>query len=78
MMALVRTWRNREQRYRLVGKRCRQCHNLIFPSEGECPRCSDQARSQIAQSLGSTADWTPIVFEAPASMREHLYVNRGA
>ena len=32
-------WRTIPQRYRLTGKRCRECGRISFPPKGICPSC---------------------------------------
>lgn len=38
-MEIVRHWRLKRQRYRLIGEECPHCEEKIFPPRDICPRC---------------------------------------
>lgn len=55
----ARWWRNKQQRYGLVGEVCPHCEHKIFPPRDVCPYCGDEARSTIqAVALDETGDTT--------------------
>lgn len=45
--SIPRIWRNKKQRYGLVGEVCTHCDKKIFPPRDVCPYCGDEARSTI-------------------------------
>jgi len=39
MSSTVEAWRLRAQMYRMVGERCTDCNEFIFPPRDVCPNC---------------------------------------
>lgn len=40
----ARWWRNKQQRYGLVGEVCPHCEHKIFPPRDVCPNCGGEAK----------------------------------
>ncbi len=45
--SIPRIWRNKKQRYGLVGEVCPHCDHKIFPPRDVCPYCGDESRETI-------------------------------
>lgn len=45
-MEVPRYWRQRKQRYSLVGETCPTCKSQVFPPRAVCPYCSEANRQQ--------------------------------
>jgi uncharacterized OB-fold protein len=43
-MEIPRYWRERKQRYSLVGETCPVCNSQVFPPREVCPYCSEAKR----------------------------------
>jgi len=41
-MDIPRYWRLKNQRYRMRGKKCKDCGNLSFPPRIVCPKCKSR------------------------------------
>ena len=36
---VVRTWRSMQERYNLIGSKCKTCGTVYFPARSVCPEC---------------------------------------
>jgi len=64
-MDIPRYWRLKEHRYRLQGKKCKECGNLSFPSRLVCRKCkSRNAESFEFKGKGTLYSYTEI-YQAP-------------
>ena len=45
--SIPRIWRNKQQRYTLVGEVCPHCDHKMFPPRDVCPYCGDEAKETI-------------------------------
>ncbi len=43
-MEVPRIWRERKQRYSLVGQECPHCDEKLFPPRDVCPSCGGETR----------------------------------
>ena len=65
-MEVPRYWRNRNQRYTLVGEVCPHCEVKIFPPRDVCPSCGQDAKTKFTFSgKGEVYSYTTIT-DAPA------------
>lgn len=53
-MEVPRYWRQRKQRYGMVGETCPHCKSQIFPPRDVCPVCSELNRQKIAVAQHGT------------------------
>ena len=53
-MEVPRYWRQRKQRYSMVGEVCLVCNKPAFPPRAVCPHCSEINRQQSAVMQQST------------------------
>jgi len=66
MSEIPRFWRNKDQRYRLLGEICPSCEEKIFPPRDVCPHCGGQARDKYELSgKGEVFSYTKM-YDAPA------------
>lgn len=64
-MHVARNWRVRQQRYRLVGERCGECGQAIFPPRDTCPHCAEPAQVPYPLSgRGEVYSYT-LMYDAP-------------
>ena len=64
-MDIPRYWRLKKQRYRLQGKKCKECGQLSFPPRMVCRNCkSRQSEPYEFKGLGTLYSYTTI-FQAP-------------
>ena len=47
-MEIPRYWRERKQRYSMVGETCPVCKSRVFPPREVCPYCSEANRQSTA------------------------------
>jgi uncharacterized OB-fold protein len=70
-MEVPRYWRNRNQRYALVGEVCPHCEVKIFPPRDVCPACGQDAKTKFSFSgRGEVYSYTTIS-DAPAGYEEN-------
>jgi uncharacterized OB-fold protein len=69
-MSIVRNWRIREQRYRLVGEVCERCGAKIFPPRDICPECEGPAKTSFAFSGRGEIYSYSTVYNAPRGFEE--------
>lgn len=71
-MQVARHWRNRNQRYGLVGEVCEKCGSKIFPPRDICPDCEAPAKTPFTFSgLGEVYSYST-VYNAPEGYEENL------
>lgn len=71
-MQVARHWRNRNQRYGLVGEVCEKCNSKIFPPRDICPDCEAPAKTPFTFSgLGEVYSYST-VYNAPEGYEENL------
>ncbi len=58
-------WRNRQQRYGLVGEECGHCGNKIFPPRDVCPNCAEEAKTPYTFSGKGEVYSHTTVYDAP-------------
>lgn len=46
-MEVPRYWRQRKQRYSMVGEVCPNCKSHVFPPRDVCPYCSEANRQRV-------------------------------
>ncbi len=64
-MHVARNWRVRQQRYRLIGERCEECGQAIFPPRDTCPHCAEPAQTPYPLSgRGEVYSYT-VMYDAP-------------
>ena len=44
---IPRNWRLQQQRYRLTGKVCEHCNEMVFPPRAICPKCEAAAQTPL-------------------------------
>lgn len=54
-MEVPRYWRQRKQRYSMVGEVCPNCKSHVFPPRDVCPYCSEINRQNVAVMERGTA-----------------------
>jgi uncharacterized OB-fold protein len=69
-MSVIRNWRIREQRYRLVGEVCGKCGVKIFPPRDICPECEGPAKTPFAFSGRGEVYSYSTVYNAPRGFEE--------
>lgn len=69
-MSVVRNWRLRAQRYRLVGETCDKCGVKIFPPRDVCPECEAPAKIPFAFSGRGEVYSYSTIFQAPEGFKE--------
>jgi uncharacterized OB-fold protein len=70
-MEVPRYWRNRNQRYALIGEVCPHCEVKIFPPRDVCPACGQDAKTKFSFSgRGEVYSYTTIS-DAPAGYEEY-------
>jgi uncharacterized OB-fold protein len=69
-MSVIRNWRIREQRYRLVGEACEKCGAKIFPPRDVCPECEGPAKTPFAFSGRGEVYSYSTVYSAPRGFEE--------
>lgn len=70
-MQVARHWRNRNQRYGLVGEVCEKCGGKIFPPRDICPDCEAPAKTPFTFSgLGEVYSYST-VYNAPEGYEEN-------
>jgi uncharacterized OB-fold protein len=70
-MNLVRDWRVRAQRYRLVGEVCEGCGARIFPPRDVCPECEAVAKTPFLFSGRGEVYSYSTVHHAPRGFEEY-------
>ncbi len=69
-MDISRHWRNRKQRYRLVGEVCPHCGAKLFPPRDVCPHCGMEAKTvETLVGTGTVYAFTT-VRQAPSEFAE--------
>lgn len=71
-MSIVRNWRTREQRYRLVGEICEKCGAKIFPPRDVCPECEGPAKAPFAFSGRGEVYSYSTVYNPPRGFEEFV------
>lgn len=54
-MEVPRYWRQRKQRYSMIGETCPICNSQVFPPREVCPYCSEANRQKVAVAMQSSA-----------------------
>jgi uncharacterized protein len=62
-MEVPRYWRQRKQRYSMVGEICPDCKSHVFPPRDVCPYCSETNR----QSVTVTQQGAVLAFAQPVT-----------
>lgn len=71
-MQVARHWRNRNQRYGLVGEVCETCGVKIFPPRDICPECEAPAKTPYTFSgLGEVYSYST-VHHPPEGYQENV------
>lgn len=42
MLSVPVFWRMNKEKYRMIGKKCLDCNNLMFPNRKNCTKCDSQ------------------------------------
>ncbi|BEP16760.1 Zn-ribbon domain-containing OB-fold protein [Pyrofollis japonicus] len=58
----ARVWREREPRYRLVGKRCKKCGAIIYPPRPACPHCGSRDLEDVELPRTGTVETYTIIY----------------
>ncbi|MBW9220979.1 Zn-ribbon domain-containing OB-fold protein [Methanothermococcus sp. SCGC AD-155-M21] len=62
---VVRTWRHINERYCLIGTRCKTCGRVYFPSRNVCPYCRRKGKLEEYKLGGKGKVYTYSVIHAP-------------
>ena len=66
MSEIPRFWRNKKERYRLLGEICPSCEEKIFPPRDICPHCGGPAHDKYELSgKGEVYSYTKM-YDAPS------------
>ena len=44
MSEIIKGWRHNDQRYNLIGTKCKTCDETFFPKRVVCPNCRSHER----------------------------------
>ncbi|HIE38721.1 MAG TPA: Zn-ribbon domain-containing OB-fold protein [Anaerolineales bacterium] len=69
-MSVPRTWRLRQQRYRLVGEVCDRCGVPIFPPRDVCPECEAPAKTPFTFSGRGEVYSYSTVYHPPVGFKQ--------
>jgi len=69
-MSVAKTWRLRQQRYRLEGEICEKCGSLIFPPRDVCPECEAPAKTPYTFSGRGEVYSYSTVYHPPAGFED--------
>ena len=70
MFTIPRIWREKKQRYRLEGSKCKKCGHTSFPPRKICPKCGSKELEIIKlPETGKILTYT-IVRNAPVGFTE--------
>lgn len=63
---VVRTWRSMQERYNLVGTKCKTCGTVYFPARSVCPECRRKGELVECKLSGKGKVYTySVVYAAP-------------
>jgi uncharacterized OB-fold protein len=68
-MPSPRYWREIPTRYRLEGRRCRRCDNVIYPARRICPTCRGTELDPINLSHHGTIITSTVIEVAPTNFQ---------
>ncbi len=70
MFTVPRIWREKKQRYRLEGVKCKKCGSTYFPPRKVCPKCKSEEMETIKlPEKGKILSYT-IIRNAPTGFTE--------
>ena len=62
---VVRSWRHINERYNLIGTRCKTCGTVYFPSRNVCPNCRRKGELEPFQLSGKGKIYTYSIIRTP-------------
>ena len=63
---VVRTWRSMQERYNLIGSKCKTCGTVYFPARSVCPECRRKGELEDYKLNGKGKVYTySVVYGAP-------------
>ncbi|WP_292459548.1 Zn-ribbon domain-containing OB-fold protein [Methanothermococcus sp.] len=62
---VVRTWRHINERYNLIGTRCKTCGTVYFPSRNVCPKCRRRGELEPYKLSGKGKIYTYSIIYTP-------------
>jgi uncharacterized OB-fold protein len=65
MTDIVKGWRHNDQRYNLIGTKCKTCGETFFPKRVVCPNCRSHGEIEDLQFKGTGEIYTFSVIYAP-------------
>ncbi len=71
-MSVPNLWRNRQQRYNLVGEICPECSQYIFPPRDVCPHCTEEAGPLYALSGRGEVFSYSTMYNAPQGYQQNV------
>lgn len=65
------SWRLNRARYRLIGSRCLNCNDIIFPPRSICPKCRRKGKTEDIQLSGEGEIYSyTIIYIAPGGFED--------
>jgi len=71
-LQLSREWRQRVQRYQLVGGRCSSCGRLTFPRRPVCPDCGSEKSEDFRFSGRGEVYSYATMYKAPVGFEQDI------
>ncbi len=69
---IPRNWRLQQQRYRLTGKVCEHCNEMVFPPRAICPKC--QVAAQTPLFFGGRENSSMVTAQLDGSNAEQVVI----
>ncbi|WP_421077326.1 Zn-ribbon domain-containing OB-fold protein [Methanothermococcus sp. Ax23] len=69
---VVRSWRHINERYNLIGTRCKTCGTVYFPSRNVCPKCRRKGDIEQYKLSGKGKIYTYSIIHTPPKDFEKL------